>query len=324
MLADKLMSVVPSAADSSRGLFIGGGPWSSSHTDIDYIEISTPGNATDFGDCTATRSIPGTSNGSSDRGIWGGGYNSDNSYTNRIEYVTISTPGNSTDFGDLPMNMVGSNATSNGTNDRGVFCGGYGADGAGDQSGIEYVTISSTSNTSDFGNLTSAAYSTANNGCSSGTNERGVFFIGRGANTNSIDYITISSTGNSLDFGDLISDQGPSSNKGAGSGGATSNTTGERGVYCGGQYDVPVNTIQYVTINSTGNCTDFGDLTNANYGNGCTSSGATGDTAVVGSMDTGSANASINYFTISTTGNAANFGDLVVARDAAGACSNAD
>tara|TARA_R110000824_G_scaffold58090_1_gene157408 strand:- start:2405 stop:3361 length:957 start_codon:yes stop_codon:yes gene_type:complete len=318
MLADKLMSAVPSAA-SSRGLFPGGAGYL---TNIDYIEISTPGNASDFGDCTAITNTSGTSNGSSDRGIWGSGAVASDTYTNVIEYVTISTPGNTTDFGDLGGIYYSMNSTSNGTNERGVWAGGY-LLGTGTIPYIMYVTISTPGNSATFGNLIAGSYG-SNKGCSNGTNERGVFFIGAGTNTNSIDYITISSTSNSSDFGDLISDQGPSNNKGAGSGGATSNTTGERGVYFGGIYDVAVNVIQYVTINSTGNCTDFGDLTNADYSIVGTSSGASGDTAVVAPMNTGSANASINYFTISTTGNAANFGDLVVARNNVGACSNAD
>ena len=269
MLADRLKSVVVSSA-ASRGLFIGGGNWSQAETTMDYIEISTPGNATDFGDCTGTRSAPATSNGSSERAIWAGGYNADNSYRNAIEYATISTPGNSTDFGDMDTTVI------------------------------------------------------ALQSCSNGTNDRGVFFSGHGTYNRGIEYITISSTGNGADFGDTLALQGSGNAFGVTSGGSTSNTTGERGLYFGGSYTTQVNIIQYITINSAGNSTDFGDLTNAQHTIGGTSSGQTGDTAVVPAMDTGGTDSSIDYFTISTTGNASTFGDLSVARAKPGATSNAD
>jgi len=320
MLADKLMSVVPSAA-SSRGLFVGGGNPTST-TVIDYIEISTPGNATDFGDCTATKSISSASNGSSDRAVWGGGYDTGGNYVNVIEYITISTPGNSSDFGDLESNMIGVVGTSNGTNDRGIFAGGYIA-GSGTQSAIRYATISSTSNTTSFGNLINGYYS-SRSVCSNGANERGVFLNGGGAKSRDIEYITISSTGDSADFGDLMALQGAGNAYGVTGGGGTSNLTGERGVYCCGQYSAMTNVIQYFTISTLGNASDFGDMTNAQNDIGGTTSGVTGDTAVMAPMDTESANLTIDYFTISTTGNSSDFGDLSVARSYMGIMSNAD
>ncbi len=66
---------------------------------------------------------------------------------------------------------------------------------------IQYVTIASTGNATDFGNL--LAVQTAN---SMGSTEvRGVSFGGRisPANINVIQYVTIASTGNAQDFGDL-------------------------------------------------------------------------------------------------------------------------
>jgi hypothetical protein len=45
---------------------------------IDYVTISTTGNATNFGNLiTARRYIAATSNGINDRGVIGGGYNDD-------------------------------------------------------------------------------------------------------------------------------------------------------------------------------------------------------------------------------------------------------
>ena len=67
---------------------------------------------------------------------------------------------------------------------------------------IDYITIASTGNATDFGNLTAINYRNA--ACSDGS--RGV--IGGGAETssnkyNTIQYVTIASTGNATDFGDL-------------------------------------------------------------------------------------------------------------------------
>ena len=66
---------------------------------------------------------------------------------------------------------------------------------------MEYITIASTGNATDFGDLTVArgTMSTA------ASPTRGVMAGGLGsASENTIDYITIASTGNATDFGDLL------------------------------------------------------------------------------------------------------------------------
>ena len=80
-----------------RGVFAGG--WVGGNTNvIQYITISTPGNATDFGDLTtATEFAAACTDG--ERGVIGGGTQS--SVCNVIEYITVASPGNATDFGDL-------------------------------------------------------------------------------------------------------------------------------------------------------------------------------------------------------------------------------
>ena len=96
----------------ARGIF-GGGYSGSYENTIDYVTISSPGNATDFGDLTvARRYLAATSNGTNDRGIFGGGYDG-SARVNTIDYVTISTPGNATDFGDLIVARNALAATSN-------------------------------------------------------------------------------------------------------------------------------------------------------------------------------------------------------------------
>jgi hypothetical protein len=70
---------------------------------------------------------------------------------------------------------------------------------------MDYVTIGSTGNATDFGDLSVARSLGGNTGASNGTNQRGLFFGGdTPAYSDVIDYITINSTGNATDFGNLI------------------------------------------------------------------------------------------------------------------------
>jgi hypothetical protein len=86
---------------------------------IEFVEIASAGNTTDFGDLAATTMrLAGTS--SPTRGIIGGGLTP--SATNVISYITIATAGNATDFGDLTLARGNLTATSNQI--RGVFGGG--------------------------------------------------------------------------------------------------------------------------------------------------------------------------------------------------------
>ena len=131
------------------------------------------------------------------------------------------------------------------TGNIGIFGGGY-TTGFGTNT-MSYITITSTGNTTDFGDLTASTYGPA--AFSSST--RGIF--GAGANSdldalNIIEFVTIANTGNGTDFGDLSVSRWQTT--------GTSNST--RGLFAGSQ--ARANTIDYVTIASTGNATDFGDL----------------------------------------------------------------
>jgi hypothetical protein len=78
-----------------RGLFGGGSP---STSVIDYVTISTAGNAINFGNLTGARSyLASCSDGV--KGLFGGSISS----TSVIDYVTISTAGNATFFGNLTV-----------------------------------------------------------------------------------------------------------------------------------------------------------------------------------------------------------------------------
>jgi hypothetical protein len=125
-----------------RGLFAGGylGPTSA----IDYIDITTTGNASDFGDLLAN-TANGVGVGSATRSVFAG---NGNTVDDVIEYVTITSTGNAIDFGDLLEGNSSMGGMSSST--RGVYAGGF-ASGVGKTNRMQYITIASTGNATDFG-----------------------------------------------------------------------------------------------------------------------------------------------------------------------------
>ena len=81
-----------------------------------------------------------------------------------------------------------------------------------------------------------------------------------------------------------------------------------------------VNTVDYITIATTGNSSDFGDLTVARQ-NAATASSPT--RATFGGGQTPTAKNEIDYVEILTTGNAVDFGNLTQARAQLAGFSNA-
>ena len=73
---------------------------------------------------------------------------------NTIDFITIATEGNATDFGDLTDQRRNVTGNSNGV--RGTFSSGTtGGSGTGNNLNIiDFITIASTGNASDFGDLT--------------------------------------------------------------------------------------------------------------------------------------------------------------------------
>ena len=83
------------------------------------------------------------------------------------------------------------------------------------------------------------------------------------------------------------------------------------------------NTIDYITIATTGNATDFGDLTAANGQFSASCGGTRGLFNGGYAASPLSIHNVIDYVEILTTGNAIDFGDLSVARNNAGSVTNA-
>ena len=88
---------------------------------LTYINISSAGNAVDFGALNNPR-YNAAGLGSRTRGVFGSGYSGSESL-NAIDFVTIASTGNAADFGDLSyLNYVPA-AFSNET--RGIWAGGF-------------------------------------------------------------------------------------------------------------------------------------------------------------------------------------------------------
>ena len=294
-----------------RGVFGGGQTGSSTfYATMDYITISTVGNALAFGSLPASMTQHfATSNGDNGRGIWGGGYTGATIY-----YATILTSSSAASFGTLNMGNRLYSGTSNGTSNRGVVGGGQSTNL------IEYITISTPGNSQSFGQLTQTRW-TCGASTSNATNNRGVWgggYDGTSTYYNTIDYITITSIGAASAFGQLTVKRY--------SGGSTSNGTNNRGIWFGGNMTAGAvnNTIDYVTLSTTGNATSFGN-TITKLGASVATSNGTNDRGIMGGGTNISAVETniIEYITISTLGNSIDFGDLTQARNMANATSNA-
>ena len=283
---------------SGRGIFGGGlgAPSPANLNLIDYVSISSMGNAFDFGDLTAVRRAV-TGLGNQTRGIITGGTNS--AIVNTIEFLTIATTGNTQTFGELTDERRGAGACA--SNTRGIIAGGRDNDSPSNKlNTVDYITIASTGNATSFGELNFKSVLQA--GVSSPT--RGVFGGGYTPTPiTSIDFITIASIGNGTDFGDLMTAR-------YGLGGAASPV---RGVFAGGY--VPggyTNVMDYIIMASTGNAQDFGDLFVVQ---GLCSGASNGSRGIFAGGNSPARTNNIQYVTISTTGDAQDFGDLIEDRE---------
>ena len=315
----------------TRALFAGGDQPSVSNV-ICYKEYSSDGNFADFGDLSTGRQIL-TGTGNATRGIFAGGRTGIGPTvpSNVIDAVSYASLGNATDFGDLTVARIGLSSMQSPT--RAIFAG-----GGSPANVIDTIVFSSVGNATDFGDISNPP-SPVNyfGGSSSGT--RGVFAGGgTPGSTSIIAYVTIASTGSADDFGDLTQNRIV----------MASSANGTRSVFYGGQQNTPggpeSNVIDYITIATTGNATDFGDvLGNSSFSSGGTSNGHGGlelggtqlpsVTYMPGSgrgftnagTTTGGAGSSISTIEmifVPTLGKALDFGDLTVARQLPGSTNS--
>ena len=140
-----------------RGVYAGGNNPSGSVSTIQNLTIASLGNMVKFGDLTVSR-FSCAGGGNSVRGIFCGGYSpyapSGKKHRQTMDYVTIASEGNAITFGDAqPSATTGiSQRSGSGSNQtRAVWAGGQ--DNSTTVNVMEYVTIATTGNTQDFGDL---------------------------------------------------------------------------------------------------------------------------------------------------------------------------
>lgn len=174
---------------------------------VDYFANATTGNATDFGDASASHA---DSSGHSDGitgVVWHGRVgNVGTAIGSTIDKYTLATTGNGTDYGDISTttnrwtiaDVAGGNST------RALFWGGTNPASpyTPTSNTIDYITIATGGTAQDFGNMVVGRYGGAVAGA--GTADRCLYFGGySGGGVVNIDYVTVSTTGNASDFGDL-------------------------------------------------------------------------------------------------------------------------
>ena len=244
---------------------------------------------------------------------------------------------------------------------RGIFASGVRDGSPGESNVIDYVTIATTGNFSDFGDLQWGRRAGGN--CSNSSR----MCMGGGYDQNTaegsyyqdvIGYITTSTTGNATNFGNLTLKRYALSALSNGTRGVWANgqdapgysniidyitisSTGNatdfgdtaysgRAIFCAanatrgliGGGNEQTNRVEYITVASTGNASDFGDMLDQLYGYNAASTGISMSRAVYTGGRSPSATNVMGYFTIDTTGNATDFGDMFIARDGHGACTN--
>ena len=185
---------------------------------------------------------------------------------------------------------------------RAVIFAGYQSSPGARTSEIVYFDIATGGNSLRFGDLSiDQGYS----GGAVASSTRAVYGGGGVSPGIDITYVTIASTGNSIDFG---ADRNASKGKGSYAPGCGNKT---RGIFISSQnYPAYYGNTDFVTIATTGTCTDFGDNTNTRYGGAASASPtrAVYSGGVVGATSPGTN--TISYATIATTGSWADFGDL--------------
>ena len=306
-----------------RAVFAGGYTPSSPNVSnvMDFVEIATTGDAVDFGDLARSGSTGSTSN--STRGVFNYG-DVPNSIV-EMDYTIISSGGGVADFGDLSF-ITRDGPFGAGDNTRGILGGSAGsASNMGGQPGrgvnfIDYITFATTGDSTSFGTLTVARRGVS--ACSSPTRTVwGGGYIKPSNHTKVIDVVTTQTKGDSVKFGELTVSRGQM--------GSVSSST--RGIWFGGSIygpDAPAytmyNVIDFITIASEGNATDFGDTRYATSGiHFTTATGSSSIRGVIGGGSTPTVRTEIQYITIASTGDASDFGDLSTSKyNGAGASDN--
>ena len=201
-------------SDGLRALNIGGLGDTTHHSNpgepktdtIDYVEIDTLGDATDFGNCVdELRYSSAVSDGI--KGISAGGMRgtSGQVFGEQIEQVVIQTTGNASDFGDLTADRA--HQAPGGDATRAVMMGGRNTSNQ-TTADIDYFSMQTSGNASDFGDQQQSVFGGTQSAV--GDHSKALVMGGEDENTpgaayvNKIQYIVVQTTGNGTDFGNLL------------------------------------------------------------------------------------------------------------------------
>jgi|TARA_B100000035_G_scaffold248622_1_gene217371 hypothetical protein len=296
----------------TRGLRIAGytAPGSGgSEGDIDYINLTTGGYATKWGDASGeANQYAGFSCSDRTRGVFGGGNSSSaHSAQVHVKYVEIATEGTVNDFGDTSVaTHVGAGKGVAGNSTRGIIAGGAG-------NIIQYITIQTTGVFNDFGDLTLSTGNHSNHAplCSP---VRCLQAGGKhsGTSTDAISFITTATLGNTAHFGDLTDVRWHTAGcsnaiKGIIWNGMTA-SSGATGT----------NVIHGIELSSLGDAYDFGDTDHDTRSRGAAASQTRA--VAFGGADPGIN--IIDYVKFASKGDAMDFGDLTQSTEAPMSASN--
>ena len=258
------------AASRTRAVSFGG---YNAGTTMNYVTISSTGDAQSFGSLTAWSEGGGACSNNT-RAIHGGGYDrpgtSGDSTPRILNYVTIASTGAGVDYGDLSTDTQYMATFASST--RGFWAGGNVPSPNTALNTIDFSIISTTGNPIDFGDLHKACYIPA----AASNSTRAIIALGQtgpaadgtGApfsNTDMMNYLTMATTGDALDFGDLLVDQ---------SGAQAASSPTRYSIYSGTGGGV----LKWYakTFATLGDVVEFGDTvsgTYGKYGGGGTSNG---------------------------------------------------
>ena len=266
---------------------------------IDFVNISSQGNALVFGDLTQSRNFT-IGCGNETRSLCMGGNTPE---TDIIDYVTPAAGGNAIDFGNLQSSKFGGGGLSSTT--RGFYCGGF--DSPADRDIIDYFEIHTLGNALDFGDLTRArrymsGFASPIRGFNTGASPS--------SDSRTIDVFTMSSKGNAVNFGDASAQAtqlcGFSNNN--------------RGIFLTEGHLI---NLEHINLASEGNSIVFGSLGRQTAAQLASGSHQTRGTVAGGYASPASTSTNhIEFIQILSLGDAQDFGDLAQIRALVGGTSD--
>ena len=178
---------------------------------------------------------------------------------------------------------------------------------------MDFVTIPTAGNATDFGNLTQVKFGPAG----AGSKTRAVFMAGgTPVRLSEVDFVTFSSTGNAADFGNMTVARA--------AGGDAGHSSETRALLAAGSTPSSDanDTIDFITIASTGNGVDFGNLTQSVSGIIASGNATRGLLSGGSYLPSYAYRNTIDVVTIASTGNAVDFGADLTKTGSGRCCDN--